>query len=65
VDGETGFLFTKPSTESFLGGICRAFATYGAKDRLNSMRRRAMSKSFSWSISAACYGALYRKTVSA
>jgi starch synthase len=65
VDGETGFLFTKPSTESFLGGICRAFATYGAKDRLNSMRRRAMSKSFSWSISAACYSALYRKAVSA
>jgi starch synthase len=65
VDGETGFLFTKPSTESLLGGICRAFATYGAKDRLNSMRRRAMSKSFSWSISAACYSALYRKAVSA
>jgi starch synthase len=64
-DGETGFLFTRPSTESFLGGICRAFATYGAKDRLNSMRRRAMSKSFSWSISAACYSALYQKTASA
>jgi starch synthase len=63
-DGETGFLFTRPSTESLLGGICRAFATYGAKDRLNSMRRRAMSKSFSWSISAACYSALYRKTAS-
>ena len=26
-DGETGFLFTRPSTESLLGGICRAFAT--------------------------------------
>jgi starch synthase len=63
-DGETGFLFTRPSTESLLGGICRAFATYGAKDRLNSMRRRAMSKSFSWNISAACYSALYRKTAS-
>jgi starch synthase len=63
-DGETGFLFTRPSIESLLGGICRAFATYGAKDRLNSMRRRAMSKSFSWSISAACYSALYRKTAS-
>ena len=64
-DGETGFLFARPSTESLLGGICRAFATYGAKDRLNSMRRRAMSKSFSWNISAACYSALYEKTVSA
>jgi starch synthase len=35
-----------------------------AKDRLNSMRRRAMSRSFSWDISAACYGALYRKALS-
>jgi starch synthase len=63
VDGETGFLFTQPSTESFLGGIRRAFATFGVKQRLNSMRRSAMSRSFSWDISAACYGALYRKTV--
>ncbi len=64
-DGKTGFLFTQPSTESFLGGICRAFATFGAKDRMNSMRRRAMSKSFSWTISADSYSNLYRKTVSA
>lgn len=64
-DGKTGFLFTQPSTESFLGGICRAFATFGAKDRMNSMRRRAMSKSFSWTISAGSYSDLYRKTVSA
>jgi starch synthase len=28
------------------------------------MRRNAMARSFSWNISAACYGALYRKTVS-
>ncbi len=65
VDGETGFLFKQPSTESFLGGIRRAFAAYGAKDRLNSMRRSAMSRSFSWDVSAACYSALYQKTVRA
>lgn len=64
-DGETGFLFSQPSTESFLGGICRAFATYGSKDRLNSMRRRAMAKSFSWRASADCYSALYRRTIAA
>jgi glycogen synthase len=52
------------STESFLGGIRRAFTTFVTKDRLNSMRRSAMSRSFSWGVSAACYGALYRKTVS-
>jgi starch synthase len=63
-DGETGFLFTQPSTESFLGGIKRAFATFTAKDRLDSMRRSAMSRSFSWAVSAAGYGALYRKALS-
>src|ERR1700744_2459545 len=63
-DGETGFLFSQPSTESFLGGIRRAFSTFAAKERLHSMRRSAMARSFSWDISAACYSALYRKTVS-
>ena len=64
VDGETGFLFKQPSAESFLGGIRRAFTAFVAKDRLDSMRRSAMARSFSWGISAACYSALYRKTVS-
>jgi starch synthase len=35
-----------------------------AKDRLNSMRQSAMSRSFSWDISAAYYSALYRKALS-
>src|ERR1700760_1230699 len=61
-DGETGFLFAQPSIESFLGGIKRAFSTFMAKDRLDSMRRSAMARSFSWNISAASYGALYRRT---
>jgi starch synthase len=64
MDGETGFLFAQPSTESFLGGIRRAFTTFMTKDRLDSMRRSAMSRSFSWGVSAACYNALYRKAVS-
>jgi starch synthase len=63
-DGETGFLFAQPSAESFLGGIRRAFSAFMAKDRLDLMRRSAMARSFSWEISAACYGALYQKTVS-
>jgi len=60
-DGETGFLFEKPSMESFLGGVRRAFSTFKAKDRLDTMRRSAMAKSFSWNLSAALYSALYRK----
>ncbi len=62
-DGETGFLFTQPSIESFLGGVRRAFATFMAKDRLDAMRRSAMARTFSWNLSAACYSALYQKTV--
>ncbi len=63
-DGETGFLFAQPSIESFLGGIRRAFSTFMATDRLDSMRRSAMARSFSWDLSATCYSALYRKTAS-
>jgi starch synthase len=63
-DGETGFLFKQPSIESFLGGVRRAFSTFVANDRLDAMRRSAMSRSFSWDLSAALYSALYRKTVS-
>ena len=63
-DGETGFLFSHPSIESFLGGIRRAFSTFTAKDRLDAMRRSAMSRSFSWEASATLSGSLYRKTVS-
>jgi starch synthase len=59
-DGETGFLFAQPPTESFLGGIRRM-----AKDRLDSMRRSAMAQSFGWDLSAAYCSALYRKTVGA
>ena len=62
-DGETGFLFSQPSAESFLGGVRRAFETFRAKDRLDAMRRSAMARSFSWDLSAACYSALYRKTI--
>jgi len=61
-DGETGFLFSKPSIESFLGGVRRAFSTFVSTDRLDTMRRRAMARSFSWDLSAACYSTLYRKT---
>lgn len=60
-DGETGFLFDKPSMESFLGSVRRAFSTFDAKNRLDAMRRSAMAKSFSWTLSAARYGTLYRK----
>ncbi len=63
-DGETGFLFSKPSRDSFLGGVRRAFSAFMAQDQLDTMRRSAMGRSFSWSISAGSYSALYRKLAS-
>ncbi len=60
VDGETGFLFSEPSTESLLEGISRAFATFRMKERLNKMRERAMLQSFGWRHSARNYGQLYQ-----
>jgi starch synthase len=59
LDGETGFLFGKPSNDSFLGGLCRAFSTFGMKDHLDRMRRAAMAQAFSWTDPARAYAALY------
>jgi starch synthase len=64
-DGETGFLFSQPSIESFLGGVRRAFSAFVAKERLDAMRRSAMARSFSWDLSASLYSALYRRAASA
>src|SRR3954447_8298572 len=63
-DGETGFPFSKPPPESFLGGVRRAFSAFMAQDQLDTMRRSAMGRSFSWSIPAGSYNALYRKLAS-
>jgi starch synthase len=60
-DGKTGFLFRRPSAEAFLGGVCRAFSTFGSTRRLNVMRRNAMAQVFSWKKSSAEYADLYRR----
>jgi starch synthase len=60
-DDRTGFLFQEPSAESFMGAICRAFATFGRKQKLNLMRANAMAQSFGWKDSAALYHTLYRR----
>jgi starch synthase len=64
VDGETGFLFGQSSTQSLMGAVGRAFATFGRKRQLNSMRSHAMARTFSWKASASRYRNLY-KTVCA
>jgi starch synthase len=63
LDGETGFLFGKPSADGLLGGLCRAFSTFGMKDRLDQMRRNAMAQAFSWTDSARAYAKLYEGSI--
>jgi starch synthase len=59
-DGRTGFLFDRPSLDSFFGAVCRAFGKFSDKSGLHHMRRQAMSRSYSWSEPAAAYSTLYR-----
>ena len=60
-DGRTGFLFDQPSTQSFLGAICRAFATFGQRRQLNGMRSDAMATSFFWPPSVEAYQGAYSR----
>lgn len=64
-DGQTGFLFRESSSESLLGGICRAFAAFGQKDRLDTMRKGAMAKTYDWAKSAGSYRTLYGQLAAA
>jgi starch synthase len=63
-DGKTGFLFQEASVDSFMGGVSRAFSTFGSRSQLNAMRRNAMARAFSWKDSACSYANLYEQVVS-
>ena len=64
-DGRTGFLFEQPSTQSFLGAICRAFGTFAQRRRFNGMRSDAMATSFAWGPSVESYRGLYSRLAAA
>ncbi len=44
-----------------MGAICRAFATFGRKQKFNLMRAQAMAQTFGWNNSAPLYQALYQR----
>ncbi len=62
-DGQTGFLFERPSSDGLLSSLCRAFSTFGARDHLDRMRREAMGQAFSWTNSAKAYASLYQSAI--
>jgi starch synthase len=60
-DGETGFLFSDFTAESFIGALDRAFETYATPAELRRMRRAAMARPVAWSEPAATYVRLYAR----
>ena len=62
-EGLTGFLFQEFSAQGFGGALRRAFETFGAKSKLNAMRRIAMGREFSWRASARDYESLYMRAI--
>ena len=60
-DGTTGFLFPDLTVDGLASACGRAFEVFADRTRLGAMRRAAMLRCFSWSVSAADYAALYRR----
>jgi len=60
-DGQTGFLFDAMSVDGCLEAIGRALDAFGRPDTLDTMRRVAMSRDFSWSRSASSYQSVYAR----
>jgi starch synthase len=57
----TGFVFGPYEPEALMAAIDRALRAYGDKKAWTALRRRAMSKEFSWERSADAYSTLYRQ----
>lgn len=60
-----GFVFHKASAGELLAAIQRAVSLFQQKDRWKQLQLNAMSKDFSWDVSAKEYLAIYTKIVSA
>jgi starch synthase len=60
-DGVTGFLFSDPTADGLAAACGRAFDVFAYRPKLDTMRRAAMTRRFSWSASAAEYASVYRR----
>jgi starch synthase len=62
-DGATGFLFSRPTAETFAQAIHRAKSVFDRKDHLETMRRRAMMRPSGWGEAARAYMDVYRRAL--
>lgn len=62
-DGETGFVFIKPTVKDFAVATQRALDTFQDKAAWRSLQQNGMSKDFSWANSARQYFELYQRLI--
>lgn len=63
-DGETGFVFIKPTAKDFMNAIQRALETFQDLEKWQKMQQTGMIQDFSWANSAAQYFELYKGLIS-
>lgn len=63
IDGETGFIISKPTAARLAAGVTSALAIYPDRPRWEGIQRAAMEQDFSWSASAGQYAHLYQRLV--
>lgn len=63
IEGETGFIITKPTATRLAAGIKSALTIYLDRPRWVEMQQSAMQQDFSWSVSAAQYFQLYQRAL--
>ncbi|MGA1998168.1 MAG: glycosyltransferase [Bryobacteraceae bacterium] len=61
IEDGTGFKFREYSAAALSGAVRAAVAAYSEGDSWRATMRRAMSRDFSWAVSAKAYSALYAK----
>lgn len=64
-DGENGFLFENPDSDSLGKAALRALRLFPDKARLEKFRRRCMKENFSWDKQALKYAKLYHNIANA
>ncbi|MGB7872840.1 MAG: glycogen/starch synthase [Anaerolineales bacterium] len=62
-DGETGFVFIKPTVKDFVAAVKRALKSYKSKEDWITLQQNGMSQDFSWTKSALKYFELYRRLI--
>jgi starch synthase len=59
----TGFKFSPYRSEALLGAVRQALRVYEQPDQWRQLMRNAMSRDFSWEVSAGAYISLYQKGI--